>query len=103
MRSGLLAEYRKVLTERGYTVKVLPFEAAVTACPVVSTYRGRWSWDLAMYLSVARIVVFHQGEIAGEAAYDSTEGAYRLGKFVNAETKIRELVEQLFPVRTPSG
>ena len=100
VRPGFLEEYRKVLTERGYTIRLLPADAAVGECPLASTYIARWSWDLTIYMSYVRIVVYHDGEQAGEAYYDSTKGSARMDKFVDAEPKIRELVEQLFPVKS---
>lgn len=103
VRPGFLAEYRRVLTERGYTVKMISANASVNDCPTTSTYIARWSWDLTIYMSYARIVVFHGGEQSGEAIYDATKGGARLAKFVNAEPKIRELVEQLFPIQGSSG
>lgn len=99
VRPGFLTEYRRVLTERGYTVKMLPAGASVNDCATVSTYIGRWSWDLTIYMSYARILVFHDSNQSGEAVYDATKGGGRLDKFVDAEPKIRELVEQLFPVK----
>jgi len=100
VRAGFVEEFRRVLTERAYEVKMLPPGASTTACPIVSTYVARWSWDLTIYLSYARILVFDHGVQAGEAIYDARKGGGRLDKFINAEPKIRELVEELFP---PAG
>jgi hypothetical protein len=54
-------------------------------------------------MSYAKIVVFHEGAQTGEALYDATKGGGRLDKFIDAEPKIRELVEQLFPVKSASA
>jgi hypothetical protein len=80
-------------------VMPVPAGASVNDCATVSTYIGRWSWDLTIYMSYARILVFHDSNQSGEAVYDATKGGGRLDKFVDAEPKIRELVEQLFPVK----
>ena len=50
-----------------------------------------------MYLSYAWIKIYDSGAIIGEAEYDSRWGGARFDKFINAETKIKEMVDQLFP------
>jgi hypothetical protein len=78
---------------------MLPPTAQADDCPVTMTYVGRWSWDLTIYLSYARLQVFDNGSAAGDAVYDSTGGGGNMNKFIDAETKIRELVTQLLPAR----
>jgi hypothetical protein len=41
--------------------------------------------------------VYRNGEVVGRALYDAVGGGGRLDKFINATTKINELVDQLFP------
>jgi len=96
VRSGFLAEYKRVLEERGYTTRVLPWSATAADCELTTTYVASWSWDVALYMSYAEIKVFRDGELAGEALYDARGGGMRLDKFIDAETKIRELVQELF-------
>lgn len=72
------------------------------SCEWTSTYVARWSWDLALYMSYAEIKVFHKGSLDGEAKYDSTKGSANMGKFIDAEPKIRELVNQLMQVESAS-
>jgi len=43
----------------------------------------------------AEIKVFYQGKLDGEAIYDARMGGANMNKFIDAEPKIRELVEQL--------
>lgn len=97
VRARFLTEYRSALESRGYAVKVLPNAAAVADCPLTSTYLARWSWDLALYMSYAEIKVFRDQQQVGSALYDSTSGGGRMDKFIQADTKIKELVAQLFP------
>ena len=97
VREGFLDEYKAVLIKKGYEVKVLPENASLIECPIMSTYTANWRWDLAMYLSYADIKVYKNGAPAGAATYDSTHGGANMGKFVNANNKIDELVNQLFP------
>jgi len=51
-------------------------------------------------MSYAEIQVYNDGQNVGRAIYDSRMGGMRLDKWVDAETKIAELVDQLF-VRQP--
>jgi len=99
VRASFLTVYETALKERGYSTRLLHSGAAINECEVTSTYLGRWSWDLALYLSYAKIAVYHNGEPAGEAVYDSTSGGGNLNKFIDADHKIQELVAQLFPPR----
>jgi len=100
VREGFLSEYKATLHTRGYEVRVLPRDASLDACTVTSTYVARWSWDVTIYMAYAEIKVFVNGELAGQALYDSRRGSANLDKFIDAEPKIRELVSELFPARS---
>ena len=95
-RAAFLDEYRRVLESRGFQTRVLPEHSPTNSCHVTSTYVARWSWDLTIYMSYAELHVFDDGREVGHAIYDSRLGGARLDKFVDAETKIAELVDQLF-------
>lgn len=97
VRAGFLDTYRRVLTEKGYEVRMLPPSSSLTTCVITSTYTARWSWDLAIYMAYADIKVFNNGRQSGQATYDATQGAGNMNKFIKGETKITELVNQLFP------
>ena len=97
VRDGFQEAYKAALIQKGYAVKVLPDTAPLTACPVTSTYSANWRWDLGMYLSYAQINVYKNGSPIGLAWYDATRGSANMGKFINAQNKIDELVGQLFP------
>jgi hypothetical protein len=99
VREGFLRELRATLESRGYPVRVLPPGSSTDSCPVTVTYLGRWSWDLALYMSYARIQVFQEGQLAGQALYDARRGSGNVDKFIDAEPKIRELASELFPER----
>lgn len=103
VRKGFLETYQQVLQERGYTVRTLPQGSDIRTCALSTTYMGRWSWDLAIYLSYARIDVYDDGRLIGSAQYDSRYGGANMGKFVKGEKKVRELVEKLFPLRADGG
>jgi hypothetical protein len=102
VRPGFLDTYLRVMGERGYQVRQLPAGAALTDCEVVSTYTGRWSWDLALYMAYAEITVYRNGQQAGQAVYDARQGSGLLSKYIKGEEKIAELVTRLFPVRARS-
>jgi hypothetical protein len=97
VRYGFLAAYKHALEENGYKTKILRPMAAVDECAVTTTYTANWLWDLALYMAYAEIRVYHRGQLSGEALYDSKRGGGNPGKFINAESKVRELAQALFP------
>ena len=97
VKEGFLDSYRSALTNKKYSVKILPESASVNDCQVASTYTAKWRWDLALYMAYAEINVFKDGEKAGEAVYDSQRGGANMGKFIDADAKIKELTNQVFP------
>ena len=101
VREGFLAAYQRVLTAKGLRAKLLDQSALPDACPLTSTYTANWR-DLALYMAFADITVYSNGKKVGQAIYDSLGGGGNLGKFINAEEKIKELVDQLFPNVKPS-
>lgn len=103
VRAGFLESYKSALTAKGFTANMLPASATAGACPVLSNYTANWLWDGATYMAYAEINVLKNGEPAGKAVYDSRSGGANLGKFINADTKIRELVDQLYPAATASA
>ena len=97
VRPSVMATYQRVLTDKGYSVRQLPENAAITDCQVTSTYQANWRWDLAMYMHYAEFRVFVDGKEKGRAVYDATHGGANMGKFIDADKKIAELINQLFP------
>jgi len=101
VRDGFLKAYVKALRSKGYQVRILEENASLIECPITSTYSANWAWDMALYMRYAEIKVYKNAALAGEAIYDSTWGSARLDKFIDAEAKIRELTDQLFPDKPP--
>lgn len=97
VREGFLDTYRSALADKKYAVRVLPESATVKDCEITSTYTAKWRWDLALYMAYAEIKVFKDGDKVGEAIYDSMRGAANMGKFIDADAKIKELTHQVFP------
>lgn len=100
VRAGFLQEFRNVLSLKGIQYKVVHEHSTPSDCEWTATYVGKWSWDLGLYMSYAEINVFHNGVLDGKAVYDSRSGGGNMSKFIDAEEKIQELVEELMQMRT---
>lgn len=98
VKSGFLQAFTGTLEAKGYKVKLLPADAVLTDCTVSSFYLAHWGWDLALYMSYAKIKVFRDGRQIGSVVYDAREGGV-FDKFIRGDAKVRELVNLLFPRR----
>jgi hypothetical protein len=58
-------------------------------------YVGHWSWDLALYLSSARIQAFQGGLRVGDVRYE-VPNTLDTDKFSNAEERIKLMLDVLF-------
>ena len=97
VRVGFLDTYEQSLMSKGYHPRQLPASSSLTTCPISSTYSANWRWDMALYMEYAEIKVYEEARPIGEATYNARNGGASMGKFIDAEKKIRELVNQLFP------
>jgi len=97
VRASFVEAYKRSLTGKGYEVRQVPASTPITGCGTTSTYSANWRWDLALYMAYAEIRVFSDGKPVGEAKYDSMGGGANMNKFIDADRKIQELVDQLFP------
>ena len=88
--------YQRALEAKGYTVEIIDKGSQSNACEVTTRYTATWGWDLALYLSYAQLKVYKNGKDSGEAVYKVVFGG-TTGKFIDAEEKVIELVNQLFP------
>jgi hypothetical protein len=98
VRESFLVAYSKAVAVKGLQVKRLPAGARLTSCEAVSTYTANWSWDLLMYMRYAQISIYREGRLSGQATYDAHTAVF--SKFINAEQKINELVDQLLVSET---
>lgn len=64
-------------------------------CRYHLSYFAKWSWDGAMYLRQNTITVFDNQSQIGRAEYEA--GIMSLAKWGRTESKVRPLVDQLFP------
>jgi len=98
VRDTFLEVYRNTLENKNYKVIVKEKNSNDDqVCSIKSTYIANWRWDLAMYMAYAKISVFQNDKLVGEALYDSLSGGANMGKFINADNKIKELIEELYP------
>lgn len=97
LRAGFNTTYTAQLRSKGFQTRELRPGSPPASCALSTTYIGQWSWDLALYMSYADIQVFENGRQVGQALYDSTSGGARMGKFIDAHSKIIEMTNQLFP------
>lgn len=103
VRQGFLAEFEKVLQQKQIKYRLIQELDAQNGCEWTATYTANWAWDLALYMVYAEIKVFYQGRLDGEAIYDARMGGANMNKFIDAEPKIRELVEQLMQQKQVSN
>jgi hypothetical protein len=95
VRAGFVATVKQALTQRGYRYRMLPPHAGVGDCETVLTYVGRWGWDFTIYMTYAKLELYRNGNLAGDAVYDARKGGGRPDKWIDAEPKIEELVVSL--------
>ena len=96
VRPAFLDAYSDALKAKSVQVRTIGESANLNDCTITSTYTAHWGWDLAMYMKYAEIKVYRGVALVGLAVYDATWGGGRPDKFINAENKIHELVDQLF-------
>ena len=97
VRENFLVIYRRELEKKGYQTRVVPATSTLYECPQISRYTANWRWDFLYYLAFVDISVYEDGKRVGHVVYDSLQGDANLAKFVHGESKIVELVNQLFP------
>lgn len=95
VKDGFLASIQESLEIKGIDFKVVERDFSNPGCEWKITYTAHWGWDLAVYMTYAKISVYRNGELNGQAEYDSRRGGGRLDKFINADEKVKELMENL--------
>ncbi len=102
VREGFLKEFKHVLNSKSIPYKVINESSIPAECEWTATYVANWTWDLALYMSYAEIKVFQNGNLDGKAIYDSTKGGGNMSKFIDAKSKIRELMNELLAFKSSS-
>lgn len=96
-RDTFLVSYQTALERKGFTVVIVPELETPKGCPLISTYKAAWQWSgLTVSMTYADILVHKDGQLAGRAMYNATSSR-TLEKMINADSKIAELVDKLFP------
>ena len=95
VRKGFLIEFKAALAKKQIPYQVVSEKSVPVSCEWTATYTANWTWDLALYMSYAEIKIFRDGSLDGEAIYDSRRGSANMDKFIDAEPKIHELVNEL--------
>jgi hypothetical protein len=96
MMDDFVKELRSQIEARGVRTSVYDGERP-TSCRHHVEYTANWRWDLAMYLAFAKLDVYEDNLLVGQATYDALGGGFRLDKFGPTAEKLRVLVDQLFP------
>lgn len=89
-----LPTLREQLERRGIASTVYQ-GAPPPSCRYRLTYDVNWGWDLAVYLTYARLRIYDGQTPIGEATYDARDGSGRLDKFGHTEEKLDPLLDQL--------
>lgn len=99
VRAEFLSEYRSALEKKGFQVRVLNTGSSISACPLTSTYIGKWSWDFVVYMATAEIVIYRNGTKVGDALYDAPKAGSSLTTeiYESTEIKVTKMVDLLFP------
>lgn len=99
VRKEFLEAYKRLLTNRGFTVRILPAGSLLTACSLTSDYIGKWSWDFTLYMAFAKIRIYKDGRLIGEALYEAPRAGFSMTHEIyhSTETKISGMLEKLFP------
>lgn len=94
-KQGFLDTIEKWLAKNNYSYKVEKEGSRHELEKLTIEYVGHWKWDLALYLSEAKIEAFHQGQRVGEVDYRAPN-SLNTNKFSNAEERIEYMLEVLF-------
>jgi hypothetical protein len=97
VRATFLEATRRALTDKGLEVEVVENETDVTPDDFALTYLAHWNWDVSLYMWYCEFKVYRNGRLEGQAMYDSGGGDANPAKFINAEEKVRRLIDLLFP------
>lgn len=94
-REGFRKTIENWLQKNNYQYSISPDGSKHNQDILTIEYVGHWNWDLALYLSRAKIEAFHQGQRVGEVTYKAPN-TLNTNKFSNAEERIEYMLEVLF-------
>ena len=93
-KTGFKIAMRNWLNQEGIQSEILPVYTPLDKCEWMLTYYGRWSWDLAIFLSDAQITAYHDATYAGEVSLKV--GQWDANKFENGEKRVHKMMDLLF-------
>ena len=99
-RPGFLEAVEDWLSDNGYNYTVAPDSSQHELDKLTLEYVGRWSWDLAIFLSEAEITAFHQGQRVGRVGYRAPN-TFHLAKFGEGSQRIKYMMDVLFGSLSP--
>jgi len=102
VRGTFLDAVKAAVKEQGVAAEIGPASSLPENYPYAMTYTANWTWDMALYLVYTEINIYQKGEEIGKAVYDARRGGFNMGKFINAEEKVHELVGELFNGQKPN-
>jgi hypothetical protein len=79
-------------------------DTAPARCLFTSTYTAQRTWDMAMYMTDARVDILRDGRSIASAVYHlKGGGGLSLNKWANTRTKMLPVIDALLAQVTPSG
>lgn len=97
-RAGFLQALESWFKKEHIKYAVLPSNADPAEYDWALTYYGRWSWDLALFLSDAEITAYHDGKIVGREKL--IVGQWDSKKFEKGEKRIHKMMDMLYNKET---
>ncbi|SMF20823.1 Sbal_3080 family lipoprotein [Desulfovibrio gilichinskyi] len=92
-RPGFLVAMEEWLNKEKIAYQVVPQTSNNEICDWTLRYYGRWSWDLALFLSDAEISAYHLGKEAGKV--NLRVGQWDSYKFEKGSTRISKMMDML--------
>jgi hypothetical protein len=99
VKAEFLPIYKAALEKKGFSVKILEPDSNLASCPVTTTYVGEWWGGIDQNMSYAEIVVYRNGNRAGDALYKTAPPllTFTYEIYKTTDKKIENMVNQLFP------
>lgn len=99
-REGFLSAVADWLKDNGHSYTIVGDGVSHDLEKVTIEYVGFWKWDLALFLSEAKIEAFHEGQRIGEVDYRAPNTLSAV-KFGEARDRIFYMMDVLFGKITP--
>lgn len=94
-RNGFRNTMENWLKDHQYSYVVVPQASVHDSDKLTLEYVGRWSWDLATFLSEARINAYQHGNRVGQVEFEAAN-SLSLKKYGEGTSRIRYMMDVLF-------